>query len=41
VIISIANLGKLLTSKLAAGSLTLNFRLTLPKKDKLGEKRTG
>lgn len=39
VIISVVSLGKLLTSKLAAGSLTLNFKITTSKEGQaMGEK---
>lgn len=40
-IISVVNLGKLLTSKLAAGSLTLNFRISTSKEGQAGGEKSG
>lgn len=40
-IISVVNLGKLLTSKLAAGSLTLNFRISTSKGGQAGGEKSG
>jgi len=41
-IVSVVNLGKLLTSKLAEGSVVLNFRISTSKEGEAGgEKRGG
>lgn len=40
-IISVVNLGKLLTLKLAAGSLTLHFRISTSKEKQAGGEKSG